>query len=128
MPISASERRFIDEVSLALPWGLVEQFSTTPRWRPEDVNRGADMLIAKLRGVGVPVEVHEPEICLSVPLSASVTAGGVTTGRSRLRRRCACRTDAAAGWWRCRPIRVRCAATIATSPRCSAAASSRWRR
>ena len=78
MPISASERRFIDEVSLALPWGLVEQFSTTPRWRPEDVNRGADMLIAKLRGVGVPVEVHEPEICLSVPLSASVTAGGVT--------------------------------------------------
>ena len=49
-----------------------------PRWRPEDVNRGADMIVAKLRGVGVPVEVHEPEICLSVPLSASVTAGNVT--------------------------------------------------
>ena len=78
MPISASERRFIDEVSLALPWGLVEQFSTLPRWRPEDVNRGADVLAAKLRGIGVPVEVHEPDICLSVPLSASVTAGNVT--------------------------------------------------
>jgi hypothetical protein len=78
MPISASERRFIDEVSMALPWDLVEEFSRMPRWRPEDVNRGADMLVAKLKGAGVPVEVHEPEICLSVPLSASVTAGGVT--------------------------------------------------
>ena len=27
MPINASERRFIDEVSLTLPWGLVEQFA-----------------------------------------------------------------------------------------------------
>jgi hypothetical protein len=78
MPISASERRFIDEVSLTLPWDLVEQFSTMPRWRPEDVNRGADVLAGKLRGIGVPVEVHEPEICLSVPLSASVTTGNVT--------------------------------------------------
>jgi N-acetylated-alpha-linked acidic dipeptidase len=78
MPITASERRFIDEVSLTLPWGLVEQFATMPRWRPEDVNRGADVLAGKLRGIGVPVEVHEPEICLSVPLSASVTAGNVT--------------------------------------------------
>jgi len=78
MPIDASERRFIDEVSLTLPWGLVEQFATMPRWRPEDVNRGADVLAGKLHGIGVPVEVHEPEICLSVPLSASVTAGNVT--------------------------------------------------
>ena len=75
MPISASERRFIDEVSLALPWRLVEEFSRMPRWRPEDVNHGADVLVSKLRGVGVPVQVHEPEICLSIPLSASVTIG-----------------------------------------------------
>jgi N-acetylated-alpha-linked acidic dipeptidase len=78
MSVSASERRFIDEVSLTLPWGLVEEFSTMPRWRPEDVNHGADVLAAKLRAIGVPVEVHEPEICLSIPLSASVTANGVT--------------------------------------------------
>jgi hypothetical protein len=75
MPITASEHRFIDEVSLTLPWGLVEEFSKMPRWRPEDVNRGADVLVTKLKGVGVPVEVHEPEICLSIPLSASVTVG-----------------------------------------------------
>jgi hypothetical protein len=76
MPISDTERRFIDEVSLALPWSLVEQFAAMPRWLPEDVNRGADVLVAKLRESGVPVEVHEPEICLSIPLAASVTAGG----------------------------------------------------
>ncbi len=74
MPITASERRFLDAVSLDLPWALVETFATMPRWRPEDVNRGADVIVQRLRGAGVPVEVHEPEIYLSVPLSASVTA------------------------------------------------------
>jgi N-acetylated-alpha-linked acidic dipeptidase len=78
VPISATERRFLDAVSLDLPWGLVETFSTMPRWLPEDVNRGADVIAQRLRGVGVPVEVHEPEIYLSIPLSASVAAGGVT--------------------------------------------------
>src|SRR5271165_1698591 len=77
MPISDSERRFIDEVSLDLPWSLVETFSTMPRWMPEDVNRGADVIVERLRAAGIPVEVHAPEIFLSVPLSASVTAGNV---------------------------------------------------
>jgi N-acetylated-alpha-linked acidic dipeptidase len=78
MPITEAERRFLDEVSLDLPWALVEQFATMPRWRPEDVNHGADALVSRLRHIGVPVEVHEPEICLSIPYSASVTAGGIT--------------------------------------------------
>ncbi len=78
MPISATESRFLDAVSLDLPWGLVEAFSTMPRWRPEDVNRGADVIAQRLRGAGVPVEVHESEIYLSIPLSASVTARGTT--------------------------------------------------
>ena len=78
MPVSDSERRFIDEISLALPWSLVETFSQMPRWRPEDVNRGADVIVTKLRDAGIPVDVHEPEICLSIPLSASVTVGNTT--------------------------------------------------
>jgi N-acetylated-alpha-linked acidic dipeptidase len=78
MPISAAEQRFLDEVSLTLPWSLVEEFSRMPRWRPEDVNRGADAIVSRLRAAGIPVEVNEPEICLSVPLSASVTAGNIT--------------------------------------------------
>ncbi len=78
MAITAAERRFIDDLSLDLPWALVETFATMPRWQPEDVNRGADILVARLRETGVPVEVHAPEIFLSVPQSASVSAGGVT--------------------------------------------------
>ena len=78
MPISATEQRFVDEVSLDMPWALVESFATMPRWRPEDVNRGVDTLVGRLRAAGIPVEVHEPEIYLSIPYAASVSAGGVT--------------------------------------------------
>ena len=78
MPISEAEQVFVDEVSLDMPWALVETFSTMPRWRPEDVNRGVDTLVQRLRGAGIPVEVHEPEIYLSIPYAASVSAGGVT--------------------------------------------------
>lgn len=77
MPITEAERRFIDAVSLDLPWGLVETFATMPRWKPEDVNRGADTIVSRLREAGVPAEVHQPEIYLSIPFSASVSAEGV---------------------------------------------------
>jgi N-acetylated-alpha-linked acidic dipeptidase len=78
MPLSDTERRFLDAVSLDLPWGLVETFATMPRWMPEDVNRSADVIVQRLRGAGVPIEVHEPEICLSIPLRAEVRADGRT--------------------------------------------------
>jgi N-acetylated-alpha-linked acidic dipeptidase len=76
--ISSAEQRILDKISLDEPWRLVETFSAMPRWRPEDVNRGADVIADRLRALGVPVDVHEPEIYLSVPLSASVQAGGKT--------------------------------------------------
>jgi N-acetylated-alpha-linked acidic dipeptidase len=76
MAVSSAERRFLDKVSIDEPWKLVETFSTMPRWRPEDVNASADVIVGRLKALGVPVEVHEPEIYLSVPLSASVKAGG----------------------------------------------------
>jgi N-acetylated-alpha-linked acidic dipeptidase len=76
--LSSAEQRILDKISLDEPWRLVETFSRMPRWRPEDVNRGADVIADRLRTLGVPVEVHEPEIYLSIPLSASVQAGGKT--------------------------------------------------
>jgi hypothetical protein len=76
MPVNDNESRFLDDVSLDLPWGLVETFATMPRWMPEDVNRAADVIVQRVRALNVPIEVHEPEICLSVPLSAEVRAGG----------------------------------------------------
>ena len=78
MPVTSAERRFLDAVSLDAPWELVETFSKTPRWRPDDVNAGADMIVQRLEALGVPVEVHEPDIFLSVPHEASVEAGGIT--------------------------------------------------
>ena len=76
MPVTEAEQTLLDAVSLDVPWVLVETFATLPRWRPEDVNRAVDVLVGRLHGLGVPVEVHEPEIFLSIPYSASVMAGG----------------------------------------------------
>jgi hypothetical protein len=65
----------LDEVSLDAPWELVETFSKQPRWKPKDVNKSADMIVKRLKALGVPVTVHEPEIYLSVPFEASVKVG-----------------------------------------------------
>ncbi|MBU8546646.1 MULTISPECIES: M28 family metallopeptidase [Roseomonadaceae] len=78
MPITTEEQRFLDAMTLDAPWDLVTTFAGMHRWKPEDVNKAADVIVAKLRRHGIPVEVNEPEICLSVPMDASVTAGGVT--------------------------------------------------
>jgi N-acetylated-alpha-linked acidic dipeptidase len=78
MTISTAEQGFLDQISLDVPWRLVETFATMHRWMPEDVNRGANVIIETLGTLGIPVDVHMPDICLSVPLSASVTADHVT--------------------------------------------------
>ena len=78
MAVTSNEQAFLDAISLDAPWSLVEAFSTMPRWQPEDVNRGADEIVRRLRALDVPVEVHSPDIFLSIPQSASVQAGGVT--------------------------------------------------
>jgi hypothetical protein len=75
---AAVERTMLADLSMAAPWELVEAFSRHPRWRPEDVNTAADMIAERLRALGVPVTVHAPEIYLSIPVSASVEAGGVS--------------------------------------------------
>jgi hypothetical protein len=64
------------EVGLEEPWGLVEAFARQPRERPDDANRGADLIVERLRRYGIPVTVHQPEIWLSLPIRAEVRAGG----------------------------------------------------
>lgn len=85
MAVSSAERRFLDKITIDEPWKLVETFSTMPRWLPEDVNASADVFVDRLKALGVPVEVHEPEIYLSIPLSASVKAGGKNSGGKSFR-------------------------------------------
>ena len=66
------------DISIEAPWSLIEAFATQPREKPEDGNRGAEMIADRLRGFGVPVTVYEPDLYLSLPISASVEADGVT--------------------------------------------------
>lgn len=72
------ETRILDAVSLDEPWGLVESFSTFKREHPDDVNRGMDEVVSRLRRHGVEVTVHEPSLYLSLPGLARVEAGGKT--------------------------------------------------
>lgn len=70
------EKAILDQVSIDAPWALVEKFATFKREHPDDVNRGMDEVISRLRAEGVEVDVHEPELYLSLPGQARVEAGG----------------------------------------------------
>jgi N-acetylated-alpha-linked acidic dipeptidase len=59
-----------------LGWSLIEAFATQPRERPQDVNRGADLIAERLAAIGIPVTMHEPTLYLSLPGNARVDAGG----------------------------------------------------
>lgn len=69
---------FANTISLEAPWELVTAFSTQPREMPEDANKGAEMILARLRDHGMPGEMLEPTLFVSNPISASVTVGGTT--------------------------------------------------
>ncbi len=73
-----TESRVLDSISLEEPWNLVETFARMPRWMPEDVDRAALEIVARLRRLRIPHDVYEPELYLSIPLSGSVEAGGRT--------------------------------------------------
>ena len=79
MIISSLATRMLNELDVVLadvnvsePWSLVTAFSDLPRWKPEDVNQAGSIIAGRLRGLGVPVTVHDPELYLSIPYDASV--------------------------------------------------------
>ena len=67
------DKKILDKVNVDVAWDLVEKFSTTPRWKPEDVNASAEMIIEKLKEFNIDHIVHTPNLYLSVPFDASVT-------------------------------------------------------
>jgi len=73
-----ASRAIIREVGSDTPWSLVEAFARQPREKPADADRGAELIVERLRAAGVPGTAHEPEIYLSLPLAAAVAAGGRT--------------------------------------------------
>ena len=72
------ESKILAQVTLDEPWGLVESFATFKREHPDDVNRGMDEVVSRLRKHGVEVTVHEPSLYLSLPGRARVEAEGRT--------------------------------------------------
>jgi N-acetylated-alpha-linked acidic dipeptidase len=71
-----TEKAVLDAVSIEAAWALVETFATFKREHPDDVNRGMDEVTDRLRAAGVEVTVHEPDLYLSLPGVARITAGG----------------------------------------------------
>lgn len=76
--MTEDERKVLADISVDVPWSLIERFATMPRVHPEEANRAADVLVERLRALGVPVQVHEPSLYLSLPTHAEVRAGGRT--------------------------------------------------
>lgn len=71
-------RSTIDSITLDEPWSLIERFTTLRREHPDDVRTAAKEIIARLTRLGVPVEMHDPEIFLSIPGAGSVQVGQVS--------------------------------------------------
>ena len=67
---------FLREVALDAPWELIERFATMPRCNPADVNIACNLLVQRLQAHGVPVEVLEADLYLSIPHHAEVLASG----------------------------------------------------
>lgn len=76
--MNTAETTLLDQVSIEEPWSLVESFATFKREHPDDVNRGMDEVIDRLRKHGVEVKVHTPDLFLSLPGAARVEADGKT--------------------------------------------------
>lgn len=76
--MNPSETALLDQVTIDEPWSLVESFATFKREHPDDVNRGMDEVVTRLRKHGVDVDVHEPELFLSLPGQARIEADGRT--------------------------------------------------
>lgn len=73
------ERRVLDDISLDVPWSVVERFSSLVRLSGSPQERDAfEILMRHLTEWGVPHQLHEPETFISIPLNASVRAGGKT--------------------------------------------------
>ncbi|MEM9549831.1 MAG: M28 family peptidase [Pseudomonadota bacterium] len=68
---------FKKDISLDAPWALVEAFASQHREKPEDADRGAEMIAEALQAHGVPVTMHRPNLFLSLPGEASIKAGGM---------------------------------------------------
>ena len=70
------ERTVLDDISLTVPWSVVERFSSLVRLSGSPEEREAfTILMRHLDEWGVPYTLHEPEAFISIPLAATVRVG-----------------------------------------------------
>ncbi len=71
------ENTLLDALDSHEPWSLIERFTTLVRESSSEDERSAFNYIAeRLSALGIPHTMHMPELFLSVPVSASLVAGG----------------------------------------------------
>lgn len=71
------EEKLLDDLAPDVPWALVERFSTLVRESgSEDEREAARYIAGRLEEFGIPHTVYEPELFLSVPISASLEYDG----------------------------------------------------
>ncbi|MEL7236976.1 MAG: peptidase M28, partial [Chloroflexota bacterium] len=71
--IAPVENSMLDALSSEEPWALIERFTTLVRESASDDEReAAKYIVDRLEALGVPHEVHEPELFLSVPVKSSL--------------------------------------------------------
>ncbi len=74
--MNENEKRLLDSATIDHAWPLVELFSTIRREHPDDCNRAAQHLVDRLKALGVPVKIHEPQLYLALPQGAHVDCEG----------------------------------------------------
>jgi hypothetical protein len=73
------EETLLSELSIDAPWALIERFTTLVRESGSEDERIAARYIAdRLKEFGVPHQVYEPDLFLSVPVKSSLVVGGKT--------------------------------------------------
>jgi N-acetylated-alpha-linked acidic dipeptidase len=74
---SELEKTMLDEISAREPWKLVETFSKIVRLSgTADERRAVDYLMGRMEALGIPYSVYEPEIYVSLPVSAKLELPG----------------------------------------------------
>jgi hypothetical protein len=75
--LSGIERALYDEISTEVPWSLVERFSELERVSgSEEEVEAAEYITSRLEEFGVNYDRYDPELYLSIPEDASLTAAG----------------------------------------------------
>jgi N-acetylated-alpha-linked acidic dipeptidase len=76
------EQKLLDDISLDLPWPVIEQFSTIVRLSgTPDERRAVELIAGHLARLGIAHTIHEPVCFISHPLEGTIRAiGGRTYG------------------------------------------------